>query len=208
LQDQIYINFEKTKKLVKQERKLQVTAEILTPILIAVATLITAGLVTWFAFSMWRSHKLREKFGAEYDYTLEKAKNRRAAEDALAEREKRVGNLDTHSLRELERDRYHGEWITIQANFVDDPSKSIEDANRLITEVMIARGFPVADFEQRAADLSVLYPEFVSNYRMAYAVALKNQSSGASTEELRQAMVYYRSLFNELLEIEEVVVYE
>ena len=182
--------------------------EILTPILIAVAALITAGLVTWFAFSMWRSQKLRVKFGAEYDYTLEKAGNQRAAEETLTEREKRVGNLDIHSLGELESDRYHGEWITIQANFVDDPSKSIEDANRLITEVMIARGFPVADFEQRVADLSVLYPEFVSNYRLANGVALKNQSSGASTEELRQAMVYYRSLFDELLEIEEMVVYE
>lgn len=184
------------------------TVDTLTPILIAVAALIMTGLVTWLAFSMWRSHKLRAKFGAEYDYTLEKEGNRRAAEETLAEREKRVGKLDIRSLGESERDRYHGEWITIQANFVDDPSKSIEDANRLITEVMIARGFPVADFEQRAADLSVIYPEFVSNYRLAYAVALKNQSSGASTEELRQAMVYYRSLFDELLEMEEIVVYE
>ena len=87
--------------------------------------------------------------------------------------------------------------------FVDDPAKSVKEANRLITEVMIGRGFPVADFEQRAADVSVMYPDFVSNYRNAHAIASKNQNGGASTEELRQAMVYYHSLYTELLGTED-----
>jgi hypothetical protein len=107
--------------------------------------------------------------------------------------------MELRDLNENARDRYHEEWIEIQAGFVDDPSKSVAEANRLITEVMIARGFPVADFEQRAADLSVLYPDFVSNYRNAHAIAMKNQNYETSTEDLRQAMVYYRSLFEELL---------
>ena len=173
-------------------------------ILIAAAGLIVIGLGVWFATRGTRSQKLREKFGPEYDYTIEKAGDRRTAEETLKEREKRVIKLDVRALDENERGRYQGEWNEIQASFVDDPSKSVAEANRLITEVMIARGFPVADFEQRAADLSVMYPELVSNYRNAHAIALKNQNGESSTEDLRQAMVYYRSLFEKLLGIVEV----
>jgi len=169
------------------------------PILIAAAVVIAASLIAWLAIRRWRSHKLREKFGPEYDYTLEKVGDRRAVEETLQEREKRVNQLDIRTLKEDERVRYHDEWIEIQSKFVDNPSQSIEEANQLITEVMIARGFPVADFEQRAADLSVMYPDFVPNYRDAYSIAMRNRADGTSTEELRQAMVYYRSLFEELL---------
>jgi hypothetical protein len=150
-----------------------------------------------------RSQHLREKFGPEYDYTLEKLGDKRVAEETLAEREKRISKLNIRDLDEHERDRYKKDWSDVQAEFVDDPSKSIEKANQLITEVMVARGFPVADFEQRAADLSVLYPEFVSNYRSAYDIAQANQNNRASTEELRQSIVYYRSMFAELLGIPE-----
>jgi hypothetical protein len=172
--------------------------------LIAAVVLITVGLGVWLATRKMRSQKLREKFGPEYDYAMEKAGDQRTAEEILKEREKRVTELELRALNENERDRYHEDWVEVQAGFVDEPSKSVEDANRLITEVMIARGFPVADFEQRAADLSVLYPNFVSNYRNAYAIALKNQNNETSTEDLRQAMVYYRSLFEELLGTMEV----
>lgn len=171
----------------------------LTLVLIAVVILVVIGLVSMLATRSMRSKKLREKFGPEYDYTLEKVGDKRAAEETLAEREKRVGKLDIRDLDEKERNRYLNEWIEIQKGFVDDPSKSVEAANRLVTEVMTARGFPVTDFEQRAADLSVLYPEFVSNYRCADDIAAKNQRNEASTEDLRQAMVYYRSLYKELL---------
>lgn len=186
------------------ERKLQVNSETLIPILIAAAVVIAASLIAWLAIRKWRSQKLRERFGPEYDYTMEIVGDRRAAEETLAEREKRINKVEIRTLNEDEKVRYQGEWIEIQANFVDNPSKSVEEANRLITEVMITRGFPVADFEQRAADLSVMYPDFVSNYRNAHDIAMKNQRNGTSTEELRQAMVYYRSLFEELLGAEEI----
>jgi hypothetical protein len=174
---------------------------ILILIIVAVLIVITLGIL--FANRVRRSHRLREKFGPEYEYTMEKVGDRHMAEATLKEREKRIKELDIRALDEQARARYHEEWIEIQANFVDDPSKSVEQANRLITEVMIARGFPVADFEQRASDLSVMYPDFVPNYRSANAIALNNQSGGSSTEELRQAMVYYHSLFEELLGTEE-----
>jgi hypothetical protein len=171
-----------------------------TWILIFIVAVLAAGCVgVGIAIGRRRSQKLRDKFGPEYDYALEKIGDQRKAEDSLKEREKRVTGLDIHPLDETNRDRYQGEWIKIQGDFVDDPSASVEEANRLITEVMIARGFPVADFEQREADLSVMVPDFVSNYRKAYAIAMKNQHNQTSTEELRQAMIYYHSLFNELL---------
>ena len=173
-------------------------------ILVAAVVLITVGLGVWLVTHKMRSQKLSEKFGPEYDYIVEKEGDRRTVEEILQERVKRVTQLDLRTPDENERDRYHGEWIEVQASFVDDPSKSVTEANRLITELMIARGFPVADFEQRAADLSVMYPELVSNYRNAHAIALKNQNGESSTEDLRQAMVYYRSLFEKLLGIVEV----
>jgi PAS domain-containing protein len=182
-----------------------VITETINLIMIAIAVLIAVvGLGIWYALTRRHSQKLREKFGPEYDYTLEQTGDPRAAEENLKEREKRVKSLDIRELDSEQWNRYILDWTEIQAAFVDDPSKSVEAANRLITEVMIARGFPVADFEQRAADLSVLYPDFVPNYRSAYAIALKNQRDGASTEDLRQAMVYYHSMFEELLGITEV----
>ncbi len=173
--------------------------ETLILILIAVGILAVVVLAILTGTRKGRSQKLREKYGPEYDFTMEKVGGQRKTEETLKEREKRVNKLDIRALDEHARERYQGEWNKIQTDFVDNPSKSVEQANRLIMEVMVARGFPVADIEQRAADLSVMYPNFVPNYRNAYAIALKNQSNEASTEELRQAMVYYHSLFEELL---------
>lgn len=171
---------------------------ILLPLII-LGVLILAGLIGWLAYLRIHSIRLRKKFGSEYDYTLDKLGDRRTAEADLAEREKRVVRLDIHALNDHEKDRYHDDWTEIQAGFVDDPTKAVGRANRLITEVMIARGFPVADFEQRTADLSVVYPDFAPKYRQANAIATKNQDGGASTEELRQAMVNYHALFDQLL---------
>lgn len=178
--------------------------EILIPVLIAAVVVIALSITSLFAVQKWRSQKLREKFGPEYDYTMGVVGDRRAAEETLMEREKRIKKVEIRTLNEDEKVRYRGEWNEIQANFVDNPSRAVEEANRLIMEVMSLRGFPVADFDQRAADLSVIYPEFVSNYRNAHEIAMKNQRNGTSTEELRQAMVYYHSLFEELLGVEEV----
>jgi hypothetical protein len=171
----------------------------LSVILVIAAVLIGAVLVMLISGRRNRSKNLRQKYGTEYDHTLKESKNRRAAEDTLREREKHVSNLNIRTLDEKELNEYHQKWIKIQANFVNDPAKSVEDGNQLISAAMIARGFPINNFEQRAADISVLYPDFVTNYRSAEAIALKNRTSGASTEELRQAMVYYRALFDELL---------
>ena len=103
-----------------------------------------------------------------------------------------------------ERDRSIESWRAVQARFVDDPGQAIADADRLVTEVMRVRGYPVTDFEQRAADVSVDHPRVVENYRAAFAIARRSEGGEASTEELRQALVYYRALFEELLDIERV----
>lgn len=177
-------------------------------VLTSVVVLLAVVFVAWYAIRIWRSRKLREKFGPEYDYTLEKAESRRIAEETLLEREKRVNELAIQTLDSDMSDQYQTEWSEIQAEFVDQPSEAVKKADRLIIEVMIARGFPVADFDQRAADISVLYPDVVSNYRNAHEITMMSQHNGISTEDLRQAMVYYHSLFDELLETEETKVKE
>jgi type II secretory pathway pseudopilin PulG len=181
-----------------------VNIEILILVLVVVAIFLAAALGIVFANRNKRSQKLRDKFGPEYDLTMKNVGDQRKAEETLAEREQRVTKLNIRDLKVSERDTYREEWQKIQADFVDNPSASVDEASRLITEVMIARGFPVSDFEQRAADLSVMYPNFVPNYRNAYDIALKNQRKETSTEELRQAMVNYHSMFEELLGIVKV----
>jgi hypothetical protein len=170
-----------------------------TIVIIAVAVLLAIILAIVFSNRKKSSTNLHAKYGSEYDYTMERTGNKKSAENSLKERERRVSKMGIKSLDQSKRNHYLEEWQKIQSDFVDDPSKAAGDANRLITEVMIVRGFPVADFDQRAADISVMYPDFVTNYRTANTVALKNKEGGASTEELRQAMVSYRTLFNELL---------
>jgi hypothetical protein len=170
---------------------------------IAVVFLAMVGIVTWIVIRSQRSQKLRQKFGPEYDYTVEKVGDRRKAEEHLAEREQRVNKLEIRTLEQSEWTRFHTRWLNIQSGFVDEPANAVQEANKLIKEVMVARGFPLADFDQRAEDISVLYPDFVSNYRNAHSIAIHGQRNGVSTEEYRQAMVYYRSLFDELLETEE-----
>ncbi len=169
---------------------------------IAVAAILLAISITWLAIRILRSQKLRRKFGPEYDYALAITGNRRKAEETLMEREKRVKSFAFQDLAPEKLSQYKAEWDDIQAGFVYNPFETVEKASQLITEVMIARGFPVEDFDQRAADISVLYPDFVSNYRKAHAIAKINQQHEISTEDLRQAMVYYHSLFEALLETE------
>ncbi len=172
------------------------------PIFVVLLGVVIALLVIWSVMRKRHADQLRSRYRAEYKYMVDKEGDARKAEKNLEERQNRVAKLDIHPLPAEARDIYSREWIEIQSKFVDDPKGAVDHANRLITEVMIARGFPVADFEQRAADLSVLYPEFVPDYRNAYAIALRNQNDGTSTEDLRKAMIYYHSLFEELLGIE------
>jgi hypothetical protein len=153
-----------------------------------------------------RSEKLQDHFGSEYGHTVEALGDEKKAQTDLEERQKYVKSLDIHPLSVSERERYLADWAAVQSKFVDEPGQAIVDADRLIMEVMQMRAYPVSDFEQRAADISVTYPELVSNYRAARVIALKNKENLADTEELRQAMIYYRSLFEELLGTEAVVV--
>src|SRR5205823_2940201 len=125
---------------------------------------------------------------------------RRRAEAELQERAARVDHLDIHPLSPADRTRFADAWRSVQAQFVDDPARAIADADRLVIEVMRVRGYPVTAFEQRAADVSVDHPEVVANYRAAYAIARRSQEGDATTEDLRQAMVHYRALFEDLLE--------
>jgi len=153
-----------------------------------------------------RSERLHEHFGPEYDHTVQAMGDEKKAQTELEERQKHVKALDIRPLSVSERERYSSDWTAVQSKFVDEPGQAIIDADRLIMEVMQLRAYPVSEFEQRAADVSVSYPALVSNYRAARDIAIKNEQHQADTEELRQAMIHYRSLFEELLGTETVVV--
>jgi hypothetical protein len=169
-------------------------------IVLTVAFLLLFGIVIGLAFSgRRRSKNLQQRFGPEYDRIVQETGSQKAAEVELEQRRKHVENLNIRPLTKIERDRYLDDWTAVQSKFVDDPARAIKDADRLIIEVMLVRNYPMANFEERAADISVNYPELVSNYRAAHEIAQQNERETADTEELRQAMVYYRSLFNELL---------
>lgn len=144
------------------------------------------------------TERLQSKFGSEYNKAVGIV-GRKKGEADLEERQERVQGFELHPLGASEAERFTGLWTATQARFVDDPGGAIADADRLLSEVMQARGYPVSDFEQRAADLSVDHPEFVANYRAAHAKAVKHSQGGTSTEELRQAMVNYRWLFTDLV---------
>jgi len=167
---------------------------------ILVAVIVSAALAVWLSLRRQRSRHLRERFGPEYERTLERAGDQRHAEAELEAREKRVAKIEIHPLSEGESTRFWDRWLAIQKRFVDSPRESVAEADRLVIEVMEARGYPMADFEQRAADVSVHHQQVVSNYRAARAIAERGERSQAGTEELRKAVVYYRDLFEELLE--------
>lgn len=175
--------------------------------IVVVVVLIAAGFAVW-AFLRKRSQKLQQRFGPEYDRTIREMGGRRRAEEVLEKREKRVNRLQIRPLRPADQARYSQQWRQVQADFVDDPTLAFTEADRLVGELMKARGYPVADFEQRAADISVDHPLVVENYRAAHAIALRHRRGQASTEDLRQAMVQYRTLFDDLLGVRETTTAE
>lgn len=178
-------------------------------IIIAVVAVVIIGFVMAVVFSRRnRSNQLHEHFGAEYDHTVQALGDEKKAQAELDERRKHVAGLNIRPLTDIERERYLTDWTAIQSKFVDEPGQAIVDADRLIMEVMQMRAYPVSDFEQRAADISVNYPALVTNYRAARVIAIKNKDHQADTEELRQAMIHYRSLFDELLKPEAGVLEE
>lgn len=169
------------------------------PILL-VALVIAIGVALWLYIRQRRTETLRGRFGPEYDRTLQRSGDRHTAEATLQERQERVEHLRIRPLASPECEQFAERWQSAQSQFVDDPKGAIAEADHLVGEVMQVRGYPVGDFEQRAADISVDHPEVVDNYRKAHRLALKSERSGAETEELRQAMVHYRALFEDLLE--------
>ena len=173
-------------------------------IISVLAVVIVGAIVGPILSSRRRSKQLRSQYGSEYDHTVEALGTEKKAQVELKERKKHIATLNIRPLSMDERQRYQTDWSAVQAEFVDQPGKATQDADHLIMEVMQLRDYPVSDFEQRAADVSIQYPALVSNYRAARGIAVKNEHNEASTEELRQAMIYYRSLFNELLKAEMV----
>jgi len=149
-----------------------------------------------------RSQQLQEGFGSEYDRTLEeRGGDRKEAEAELDERRQRREQFEVRELEPAARDRYAERWRTAQRRFVDQPGPAVGEADALVMEVMRDRGYPVAEeFDQRAADVSVDHPEVVEHYRAAHTISGRATTGEANTEDLRQAMVHYRALFDELLE--------
>ncbi|MEV4116411.1 hypothetical protein [Nonomuraea sp. NPDC049695] len=145
-----------------------------------------------------RSH-LRERFGPEYERTVAEHDNRREAEEELLDRERRHAELDIHPLTEESRDTYANRWTEVQERFVDAPGFAVTEADQLVTEVMAERGYPTQDFEERLSTLSVGHAATLDHYRTAHEISGRAARKEASTEELRQAMVHYRALFEELL---------
>jgi FtsZ-interacting cell division protein ZipA len=173
-----------------------------TWLLVVVVVLLVLVLVALVApRAVWasRSRRIRKRFGPEYDRTVSKTGDRSAAEAELAEREKRRSRLTVTELDPAARDRYLQGWRAAQARFVDNPVAATREADLLVTNVMRDRGYPVDDFEQQAADVSVDHPAVVEHYRSAHAVAVATEREQVSTEDLRQAITHYRALFDELV---------
>jgi len=162
--------------------------------------IIAVGVVAWFVMQKQRSQRLREQFGPEYEQAVGEVGDRRRAESELMQRRERVERLKIVPLAREDADALGRRWQDVQARFVDDPTDAVREADALLKETMRKRGYPIENFEQRVADVSVDHPQVVSNYRDARAIAVKNESGRASTEDLRLAIVHYRALFADLLE--------
>jgi FtsZ-interacting cell division protein ZipA len=165
-------------------------------IVVVVAVLIVAGI---FLMQRRRTEQLRSRFGPEYDRALREAGDKRKAEAELQDREKRVEKLSIRPLDPAQRDRFAAEWQRVQAEFVDDPENSVRDADILLQEVMRTRGYPVQNFDQVAADVSVDHPTVVQHFRTAHDIARRHSRGEGNTEDLRNAMINYRALFDELV---------
>jgi hypothetical protein len=169
-------------------------------VIIAIAALAVIGALVWFAMTKRRSDQLREQFGPEYDRTVDEMEDRKAAESELLERRRRREEFDIRPLDPAVRTRFASRWNAVQARFVDEPTAAVAEADELVALVMRERGYPMDDFEQRAADVSVDHPQLVEDYRAAHGISARVRSNDATTEDMRQALIHYRALFAELLE--------
>jgi hypothetical protein len=173
----------------------------LTPVqivVLAVVVLLIVGAIVFF-LQKKRTEKLRQHFGPEYDRAVAEGGDRRRAEAKLEERADRVKKFNLRPLSAEDQARYTEQWDRVQAHFVDAPAGAVGEADQLLGDIMATRGYPVGDFEQRAADISVDHPVVTQNYRSAHEIALRQSKGQASTEDLRRAMIHYRALFEELV---------
>lgn len=168
-------------------------------IVIVVALVVVIALVVAMMMSRRRRSHLKERFGPEYDHTVEGSDSRRSAEQDLREREQRHAELDLHALAPQARDRYQGQWTELQARFVDRPQVAVADADAVIGQLMRDIGYPVENFDSNADLISVSHPNVVARYREGHAIYTKTVEGTASTEDLRQGVIAYRSLFDELM---------
>jgi predicted nucleic acid-binding protein len=171
-------------------------------ILIAAAVIVVALALVFVMRSAnrRRTDRLKERFGPEYERTVSQLGGQRAAERELASRERKRQKLDIVPLSPEAREKYAATWRQAQTAFVDDPSAAVGDADRLVAQVMRGRGYPIDDFDQRAADISVDHPHVAENYRTAHMIYLSQEKANIGTEAQREAFVHYRALFDELLE--------
>ncbi|HUX45654.1 MAG TPA: hypothetical protein VMV57_12960 [Terracidiphilus sp.] len=178
--------------------------DLLDPKLIVFAAVVILAIVmlAWLYLRKRKSTTagLKQKFGAEYDRAVVAQGSERKAESKLEDREKRVEKLKIRDLELMECERFSKQWAAVQARFVDSPKGAVAEADDLVSSVMVARGYPVSDFDQRAADISVDHPRVVENYRVAHEIALRVGNEQATTEDLRSAMIHYRALFEELVQ--------
>jgi len=173
----------------------------MSPLEIILIAIVVIGVIVgvWFAIKAKRTKELRSRFGPEYHRAVRSQGDAGTAEKVLHQREQRVSRLKIVPLDEGQRSQFADKWEREQAHFVDQPREAVEAADRLVAEVMKARGYPVSDFEQRVADVSVDHPVVVENYRIAHDIAVRDSREPVSTEELRNAMLHYRALFADLL---------
>lgn len=170
-------------------------------ILAGAVALALIALAAWFFYQKKQSHQLQRQFGPEYGRTIEALGSQSKAESELKARQKRVERLNIAPLAPSEAARFNQAWNVLQGRFIDNPKGVVAEADQLVRDLMQKRGYPMGDFEHRAADISVDHPAVVDHYRAAQAIAVRDKRGEADTEELRQAVVHYRALFDELLEI-------
>jgi hypothetical protein len=168
-------------------------------LIVAVVVVLALVAIVWRRVSKRRTGQLKEAFGPEYERSKTEAGSRRKGESELAARQARREGLDIRPLAPEARDRYSASWLQVQGRFVDAPGVAVTEADRLVSAVMRDRGYPMDDFDQRSSDISVDFPHVVDDYRAAHAISMANDHGKATTEDLRQAFVHYRSLFDELL---------
>jgi hypothetical protein len=187
--------------------------QLMNPTLIAlgVAVILVVAVLAWLYVQRRRrttTAELRQRFGPEYELAVGEQGSERRAEAQLEAREKRVEKLTIRDLDPVERAHFSDRWRALQSRFVDDPKGVVTEADSLVSLLMQTRGYPLADFQQRAADISVDHPRVVANYRSGHEIALRLGNGEGTTEDLRTAMIHYRSLVDELVQVQTLAMKE